>query len=575
MPSLQFKGKTFVDNHHLSVPFHELRPVAGKGTGKTASLHDNLVIHGDNLAALKALLPTYHNKVKCIYVDPPYNTGNEGWAYNDNVNSPMMQDWLGKTVDRDDLTRHDKWCCMMLPRLKLLRELLRDDGVIFASIDDNEVHNLRSLMDEVFGDENFVGMIAWRNVTDNNPTNISIEHEYIVCYAVSKERLDSVWQSSMTPVKKMLIEIGREFVRDYSDDRARKAAYTQWYRQHKAELGPLDRYKYIDDNGVYTGSQSVHNPGREGYRYDIVHPVTGKPCKQPLMGYRFPWDTMQRLLQEDRILFGKDEDKIIEIKLYLDDYKAKLPSVIELDTRLGSYEIKDIFMPSKRAFEFPKPSQLIREIVSFAADTDSIVLDSFAGSGTTAHAVLALNQEDGGNRRFVLIECEDYADSITAERVRRVIKGVPSAKDASLKAGLGGSFSYFELGSPMQQESLLSGRDLPDYEALAGYVFFTATGEQFDPRKINRETGLIGRSRRGDVYLIYEPDREQIKDLALTLDFARSLPKPRGTNRLVFAPTKYLDQEFLDLYRITFCQLPFQIYQAIDALAEGGPRQVT
>ena len=575
MPSLHFKGKTFVDNHHLSVPFRELRPVASKGTGKTASLHDNLIIHGDNLATLKALLPTYHNKVKCIYIDPPYNTGNEGWAYNDNVNSPMMQDWLGKTVDRDDLTRHDKWCCMMLPRLKLLRELMRDDGAIFVSIDDNEVHILRSLMDEVFGDENFVGMIAWRNVTDNNPTNISIEHEYIACYAASKERLNSVWQSSMTPVKKRLIEIAKEFARNYPDDRARKAAYTQWYRQHKAQLGPLDRYKYIDDHGVYTGSQSVHNPGREGYRYDIVHPVSGKPCKQPLMGYRFPWDTMQRLLREDKILFGQDEDKIIEIKLYVNDYKAKLPSVIELDTRLGSYEIKDIFAPAKRAFEFPKPSQLIREMISFAADKDSIVLDSFAGSGTTAHAVLALNQEDGGNRRFVLIECEDYADSITAERVRRVIKGVPSAKEANLKAGLGGSFSYFELGSPLQQESLLSGRDLPDYEALAGYVFFTATGEQFDPWKIDRETGFIGRSRRGDVYLIYEADRERIKDLALTLDYARSLPKPKGISRLVFAPTKYLDQEFLEQYRITFCQLPFQIYQAIDALADRGTQHGT
>ena len=374
----------------------------------------------------------------------------------------------------------------------------------------------------------------------------------------------------MTPVKRRLIEVGKEFVKDYSEDRARKTAYTQWYRQHKAELGPLDRYKYIDDNGVYnTGSQSVHNPGREGYRYDILHPVTEKPCKQPLMGYRFPWDTMQRLLREDKILFGEDEDKIIEIKLYVDEYKAKLPSVIELDTRLGSYEIKDIFSPKKRAFEFPKPSQLIREIISFAADKDSIVLDSFAGSGTTAHAVLALNKEDGGNRRFVLIECEDYADSITAERVRRVIKGVPSAKEANLKAGLGGSFSYFELGSPMQQESLLAGRDLPDYEALAGYVFFTATGEQFDPRKIDRDTGFIGRSRRGDVYLIYEADRERIKDLALTLDYARSLPKPKGIRRLVFAPTKYLDQEFLEQYRITFCQLPFQIYQAIDALADG------
>ena len=575
MPSLQFKGKTFVQNHHLSVPFHELRPVAAKGTGRTASLHDNLIVHGDNLAALKALLPVYHNKVKCIYIDPPYNTGNEGWAYNDNVNSPMMQDWLGKTVDRDDLTRHDKWCCMMLPRLKLLRELLRDDGVIFVSIDDNEVHNLRCLMDEVFGEENFVGMIAWRNVTDNNPTNISIEHEYVTCYAASKDRLSSVWQSSITPVKQKLIQIGKEFVRDYSDPHARKVAYTEWYRQHKAELGPLDRYKYIDDNGVYTGSQSVHNPGREGYRYDIMHPVTGKPCKQPLMGYRFPWDTMQRLLRDDKVLFGEDETKIIEIKLYVDQYKAKLPSVIELDTRLGSYEIKEVFAPVKRAFEFPKPSQLIREIISFATDQDSIVLDSFAGSGTTAHAVLALNREDGGNRRFVLVECEDYADSITAERVRRVIKGVPTARDPNLTAGLGGAFSYFELGGPMRQESLLDGANLPRYEALAGYVFFTATGDQFDSAKVDRATGLIGRSRGADVYLIYEPDRERIKDLALTLDFARALPKPKRTNRLVFAPTKYLDQEFLEEYRITFCQLPFQIYQAIEGLADGATQRGT
>ena len=123
--------------------FHELQPVRSKGLSKKASLHDNLIVEGDNLAALKALLPTYHGKVKCIYIDPPYNTGNESWAYNDNVNSPMMRDWLGKVVDREDLTRHDKWCCMMLPRLKLLRELLRDDGAIFVSIDDNEVHRLR------------------------------------------------------------------------------------------------------------------------------------------------------------------------------------------------------------------------------------------------------------------------------------------------------------------------------------------------------------------------------------------------------------------------------------------------
>ena len=569
MPSLHFKGKTFVDNHHLAVPFHELRPVASKGAGKTASLHDNLIIHGDNLAALKALLPTYHNKVKCVYIDPPYNTGNEGWAYNDNVNSPMMQDWLGKTVDREDLTRHDKWCCMMLPRLKLLRELMRHDGAIFVSIDDNEVHHCKVLLDDVFGEDNFVGTICWKNATDNNPTNVAVEHEYVHCYARDRTQLAQAWYSSTIGSKDRLLKVEASLLAQNSKDDELRGAYRVWLRENKPYIWPFQDYKFIDRQGIYTGSRSVHNPGREGYRYDVIHPSTGKPCKQPLMGYRFPRETMARLLGENRVIFGSEETKIIEIKLYVRDYKTKLASVFELDGRAGANDLKEIFPNPGKVFDHPKPRLFVQEILSFLTDPESIVLDSFAGSGTTGHAVLALNREDGGTRRFVLVECEDYADSITAERVRRVMKGIPSAKDANLKAGLGGSFSYFELGAPMQQESLLSGRDLPDFEALAGYVFFTASGEQFDPRKISRETHFIGTSRRGDVYLIYEPDRERIKDLALTLDFARSLPKPKATNRLVFAPTKYLDQEFLDLYRITFCQLPFQIYQAIDALADG------
>ena len=271
------------------------------------------------------------------------------------------------------------------------------------------------------------------------------------------------------------------------------------------------------------------------------------------------------MLQRDRILFGEDEDKIIEIKLYAREYKSKLSSVIELDTRLGSYVLRDIFSQHQRIFDYPKPSQLVRDVVAFATDSDSIVLDSFAGSGTTAHAVLGLNREDGGNRRFVLIECENYVDSITAERVRRVIKGVPSAKDEVLKAGLGGTFSYFKLGRPMRQESILDGSNLPDYEKLASYVFFTATGEEFAAEQIRCEDWFIGSSRLYDVFLIYEADVAKLKDMALTLEVARGLPGTKR-NKLVFAPTKYLDQEFLHRYRITFQQLPFQIYEAVDRL---------
>ncbi len=567
MPRLHFKGKVLVENHHLAVPFHELVPDREKGLSEKANLHhDNLIVHGDNLAALKALLPIYHGKVKCIYIDPPYNTGKENWAYNDKVNSPLMQSWLGQVVDRDDLTRHDKWCCMMMPRLKLLRELLRGNGLIFVSIDDNEVHHLRCLMDEVFGEHNRVGQIIWHGSTDNNPTNIAIEHEYIVCYAANKEELEEEWKSSHFGPKETLQRIGAELIAAHSDPAERQRKYASWLKEHRTQLKPLDDYKFIDDGGVYTGSRSVHNPGREGYRYDVLHPVTGKPCKEPMMGYRFPQSTLEQLLAEDRVLFGKDESKIIELKTYVDDYKAKLGSVIGgIDSRRGANEIREIFPENSQIFKNPKPSALIGELLSFASDDDSIVLDSFAGSGTTAHAVLSLNHQDGGNRRFVLVECKNYADTITAERVRRVILGIPSARDEALKAGLGGTFSYFRVGRPMRQESLLDGSNLPSWAKLASYIFFTATGQEFDSAEADPETSFVGSTESHDVFLFYEPDIEELKNLVLTLPKARSLP-PGSRRRLVFAPTKFLDREFLHRYRIDFQQLPFQIYEAVERL---------
>ena len=224
-----------------------------------------------------------------------------------------------------------------------------------------------------------------------------------------------------------------------------------------------------------------------------------------------------------------------------------------------------IFPDDPLEFKTVKPTGLIRRALQIATDKDSIILDSFAGSATTAHAVLALNREDGGNRRFVLVECEGYADSLTAERVRRVIRGVPKAKDENLKNGLGGSFSYFELGPPMRQESLLDGSKLPDYETLAGYLFFTATGAEHDPAAVRKDDWFVGRSERYDVFLIYEPDIAALKEMALTLEVARTLPES-DRPRLVFAPCKYLDREFLHRYRIVFQQLPFQIYQAVDRL---------
>ena len=535
---LQFKGQVFVENHHLAVPYHELQAVRSKGTSPKASLHDNLIIEGDNLAALKALLPTYHSKVKCIYIDPPYNTGNERWAYNDRVNSPMMQDWFGKVVDRDDLTRHDKWCCMMLPRLKLLRELLSDDGAIFISIDDNEVHRLRFLMDEVFGEDNFVATIVWEKVYSpkSSAKYFSDNHDFIIVYARTKDTFDL----GLLPRTK---EADARYTNADDDPRG------PWKPSDLSARNPYSR-----------GTYAIQCPG-------------GRRIEGPPSGtfWRYSEEKFWAMHDDNRIWWGADGNQVPAVKRFLSEVKqGMVPETIWTYKEVGHTQrakktLLEIFSDDFPTFTTIKPVDLVSRILRLATDKDSIVLDSFAGSGTTAHAVLALNKEDGGNRRFVLVECEDYVDTLTAERVRRVVKGVPEAKDEALQSGLGGTFSYFKLGKPLRKESMLKPSGLPEYEKLASYVYFTATGEEFEPAKIDRDTWFIGASSTYDVFLIYDAEVDVLKNMALTLTLARDLPD-RGRRRLVFAPTKYLDSEMLHRHRITFSQLPFEIYETVDRL---------
>jgi len=534
MATLNFKGKPFVQNYHLQVKYHQLIPRKNKSLTKKVSLHDNLIIHGDNLKALKALLPTYAGKIKCIYIDPPYNTGNEKWVYNDNVNSPLMQDWLGKVVDKEDLTRHDKWLCMMMPRLKLLRELLRDDGIIFISIDDSELHRLRMLLDHTFGEDHFVGTLIWQRAKGGGSAQAVVRgHDYILAY---KRTVDA---------------------KVFLTQRGDKALYhTQRARTH-----PQD---YVSRNGVL---YFVND--------DVVRKVFGK----------YERGTERRCEYEDLLIY-KDEKKKQEVDKKLEagecvlkknpatgkHFICRLENVAEMRQKM--YTIVTGFLSEVgkdnlselglgEAFDYPKPVGLIKMLIDSCTSKDDIIFDSFAGSGTTAHAVLALNKEDGGNRRFILVECEDYADEITAERVRRVIKGVPSAKDENLRKGLGGSFSYFELGPPIEMESILSGDNLPSYIDLARYVFYTATGEEFDPHAVDEKKNFIGESAQYLVYLFYKPDIDYLKSTALTLDRAKALGPYKNKRRLVFAPTKYLDQDHLDQLRIDFAQLPFEIYQLV------------
>jgi len=533
MASLNFKGKTFVQNHHLAVEHHELIPVKEKSVlakGANCSLHDNLIIHGDNLKALKALLPTYAGKVTCIYIDPPYNTGNENWAYNDNVSSPMIKEWLGKVVDKDDLTRHEKWLCMMMPRLKLLRELLSDDGIIFISIGDDEQHRLRLLLDEIFSEEKFVANFIWQRRTSSalDEQNVSTDHEYVVCYSKN----------------------GTKFRGKDKD-----------YKNYSNPDGdPRGEWMYDNPTVGMTKEQ------RPNQFYDLIDPETGR--KFPANPNRvWAWipETMEKLIAEKRIVFPKDPSKKPVFKRYKSDLKSSinpLSSILIDDVGLNSEAtrmLQEIFETND--FQYAKPLSLLTTLIRYSIDSDSIILDSFAGSGTTAHAVLQLNKEDGGNRKFILIECEDYADKITAERVRRVIKGVPASKDENLKSGLGGTFSFFELGKPIAMESILSGKNMPSYAELARFVFYTATGDEFDESRIDEKRHFIGETKKWEVYLYYKPDIEYLKATALNLEDLEALGKQYKKRRLIFAPTKYVEQDWLDEYGIDFSQLPFEIYR--------------
>lgn len=377
----------------------------------------NLFIEGDNLEALKLLQETYLGKVKMIYIDPPYNRkkGNNlvyrddfvGNTYEYLTQSNQADEQGYRLVANTEANGrfHSDWLGMMYQRLRVARNLLAPAGVVAISIDDAETANVLHLCYEVLGESNFVGTLIWKNATDNNPTNIAVEHESIHVFARSKSDLEGVWKSSVSDVKEVLLKIGNDLIAKHPNDpEALQDAYTNWFRENKSQLGPLDRYKYIDNGGVYTGSQSVHNPGKEGYRYDVLHPTTGKPCKEPLMGYRFPKETMDRLLSEERILFGEDETKIIELKVYASEFEDKLSSVFELDGRTGPYDLKALFPEGKKVFSNPKPVLLMERLISFMTGPQDICLDMFAGSSTLAHAMLELNRREGGSRRFISIQ---------------------------------------------------------------------------------------------------------------------------------------------------------------------------
>lgn len=464
----------------------------------------NLFVEGDNLEALKILQEIYLGQVKLIYVDPPYNRkkGNNLVYRDDFVGNTY--DYLEKSNQIDESENrllantesngrfHSEWLSMIYQRFRVAKNLLAPNGVIMISIDDAETANVLHVCNEVFGEGNFVGTLIWKNATDNNPTNVAVEHESIHIFAKDKTSLEGVWKSSVSDIKEVLKRIGNDLISSYDEDDALQEAYSAWFRENKSQLGPLDRYKYIDRGGVYTGSQSVHNPGKEGYRYDVLHPITKRACKEPLMGYRFPKETMDRLLSEGRILFGDDESEIIELKVYAHEFEDKLSSVFDLDGRTGPYDLKALFPEAKKVFSNPKPVLLIERLLSFATGPNDISVDLFAGSSTLAQAVMELARRDGGSRRFISIQ---YPEEIEQEgKDAKEIYGF--CRNAGLKPYIS------EISKERIRRAgarMLAGEAHPDWNRDVGF------------RVLKVDT-----SNMQDVY--YRPDQIDQKDLLAAVD---------------------------------------------------------
>ena len=530
MPTLEWIGKDKVINHHQNVPYRVLEE---KYT-YNAEQSDNMIIRGDNLEALKALLPKYEGRIKCIYIDPPYNTGNENWVYNDNVNDPKIRKWLGEVVGKEgeDLSRHDKWLCMMYPRLKLLQKLLANDGAIFISIDDNEQANLKLICDEIFGANNFIASIPWRKRTAKSdvPYGISQDCETVFCYAKSY-----LFRGGM---------IGKE----------RKYYETPDFPNRPWRFHDLTTQRTIIE--------------RPNSNYTMINPITKDEYPvNPLRCWAITKDTFQQYYDEGRVIFPNDYDFLNISKPVLrywkdDDLKKSgenygivaastfLPNEVGM-TQDGTKEITSIF--GEKKFNFPKPSSLIQHFVNVATifDKNSIILDSFAGSGTTAHAVLNMNKADNGNRKFILIEMEDYAETITAERVKRVIDGYGEGKNAIDDTG--GDFTFYDLGEPLliDNEQL---NEKVDTQKIREYVWFMETKKPLCAVDTTDNKFFLGVNNDNAYYFYYEKE----KITTLNNDFLATI-KTKADTYIIYADKCTYSDEALRKYNITFKKIPRDI----------------
>jgi len=554
MPTLNWIGKDAVINHHKEVPFRLLKCRADLSVGDADS--GNLLVQGDNLEALKALLPYYAGQVKCIYIDPPYNTGNEGWIYNDNVNSAEIRQWLGKVVggETDDLSRHDKWLSMMFPRLNLLTQFLSPDGFLFVSLDEIEVARFRLMMEEIIPSSRYIATLIWksrRNLDNRSLHNVSIDHEFVVAY-----------------------RMGNGAFRGANKD------MTKYSNPDNDPRGP-----WMSDNLVGLATKDR----RPNLHYDLVNPDTGIVYKCHQKGWRYSKETMAQKIKENRIIWPAKSSGRPRHKKFVTDLQsdfAGFSSFIDSgNTNEGTEEMVRIM--GQEQFIFPKPRSLIEILVEQTTNENDIVLDAFAGTGTTGHAVLSLNKKDGLNRRFILVEInENISTTITSERLKRVINGY-SYKDGQGKKkkvdGLGSGFRFCELGVTLFDPNRQI-REEVKYNDLAQHVYFVETGMPLPipppfPKGKGAGVGGSGGNLQGKgavgpllgvhngtaVYLLYNgilKDKSVNGGNVLTYDVLENLTGLEdlsGLTKVIYGNGSRISKARLNDLGIVFKQIPYEI----------------
>ena len=584
MPTLEWIGKEKVINHHQEVPFRVLDrrysfDESGQHAGDNGS--ENMIIHGDNLEALKALLPRFEGQVKCIYIDPPYNTGNENWVYNDNVNDPKIKKWLGEVVGKEgeDLTRHDKWLCMMYPRLKLLQKLLAEDGCLIISIGHHELNNLVTLLREIFGSKQIVTITV--QTSGGKPSGgFNYVHEYLI-FVVPMDfhanALDFCGGNNRTPFEGLTLST-------FDKTQRPNQTYPIFINDQGVLVGVGKSLQDQINDGTYTGE-------KDDFPYDYsvapqgtvaVWPVTakGKQCVWRQIPERLQSDWKKGYIKISKNKSGNNQNefsvhylpsgvikKITSGELEVLGHEEGVPTLLFGDNQTvggqvptiwaeksfftvnGTQTLKEIFPESPKKFDYPKSVSLIESVIQAITKDTDIVLDSFAGSGTTAHAVLNMNKADGGHRKFILVEMMDYAESITAERVRRVIRGYGEGKNAV--DGTGGSFSYYELGEP-----LLIGENLNEAvepEKIREYIWFMETKTPYTPAAGDNPY-YLGQHNDTGYYFYYEPQRITVLDY----DFLATVTEKAG-GTVIYADRCSIDDSKLSQMGIVFKKIPRDI----------------